>query len=1017
MAGRETSTELIGRERELAQVDEARADAAAGRPRLLVVGGEAGIGKTRLIEAAADRARTDGWRVLIGGCLDIGDGGLPYLPLAEALRSLVRGTSAGDLDALLGPGRADLAAILPELAETTSASPAESSPLEAPTTIRPSDLSQQMLFERMLQLVSRLGEAAPTLVVIEDIHWIDNATRDMLRFLARNLTVERVVGVLTMRLDALAPDDAILTWLAEVGRVPGSGRIDLVRLGRDDVRRQLESIAGQAPQDELVDRIWHRSEGNPMFVEELFSASSTGGSDDRPATLDGMLLTRIAALSSDARRVIAAVAVAGRPVDERLLADVLETDEVVVDERLREAMSHGVIAIEKASGRYRFRHELLREAVETELLPGERRALHERFARALGARPDLADPTAAGAAAELAHHWLGAGRSTEAFEASLDAAAAAATVHAHGDAHRHFEKALELEASLPTGERLSTSEALSLRRRAADEADLAREFDRAMALTREALAMVDPAADPATAGFLHGRLGYLLWASERGEAALDQHRQAVQLVPDQPPTAARARVLAGLGGALMGAAHWAESRDVSLAAVECAVAAGARVEESRARNLLGSDLVAMGEIEAGLDELRRARAIAEGIERDARPPDILMIAHHNLALALLLADRFEEALAEAEAGLAEARRTGLERRYGLDLSALAGDILLRQGRWDEADEVTGAALGLVPARAGTMYLRTIRGRLEAWRGEVDRAGARLADLETGGADADQIADLAISKAETALAAGHPDHAAAAIEGGIEAMTGLDDLFWMAPLIGVGMRSAADEAEFARATHRGELLAAALATGARLEAMREPLAARAVTATARAWIVAAAAEHGRLEGESDPARWATAAEAWDAVPDPYRAAIARFRLAEAELRRTGVRADVGAKLRSAHEVATRLSARPLAESIQRLAARARIDLGLAAVTRRSDAAPLQPASETLTPEAGQVLGLSVREVEVLKLVAAGMSNGDIAERLFISRKTAAVHVTHILDKLGVSNRVEAAMVAERAGLAP
>ena len=187
--------------------------------------------------------------------------------------------------------------------------------------------------------------------------------------------------------------------------------------------------------------------------------------------------------------------------------------------------------------------------------------------------------------------------------------------------------------------------------------------------------MVDPDADPVTTGVLHSSIGYLQWSLGQGEAALASHELAVALVPSEPPSAERAKVLGGLAGALMGEGRWAPSRVVGEAAVECAVAAGATVEESRARNILGSDLVALGHSDAGIEQLRQACRLAAASGR----VDMLIVGHHNLALNLAASDQLEASLEEARTGLAVARDAGVERRFGQDLAALAGDALTRLG--------------------------------------------------------------------------------------------------------------------------------------------------------------------------------------------------------------------------------------------------------------------------------------------------------------------------------------------------
>jgi DNA-binding CsgD family transcriptional regulator/tetratricopeptide (TPR) repeat protein len=735
-----------------------------------------------------------------------------------------------------------------------------------------------------------------------------------------------------------------------------------------------------------------------------------------------MLLGRVVALPPESLPVLRALAVAGRPTDEPLLAEVLGRPIAEVMDGLRTAVERDVVTQDPTDGRYRFRHELLREVVESELLAGERRSLHRQFAAVLAGRPDLAEPTPAGAPAELAHHWLEAGRVREAHAAFLAAGAAAEAVSAHADAHRSYERAIELEARLQIGERPSADEVLELRRRAADAADFAGDLDRAVELTREAIALVDPVADPGTAAILHGRLGYVLWASGNGEASLHEHRAAVDLVPPEPPSAVRARALAGHAGALMGAARWAEAREAAEAAVAVAVSVGAPAEEIRARNVLGSVLVALGDLDAGVDQLRRARELAERLGG----PDALIVARHNLALHLLLGDRFDEGLIEARAGLDVARRTGLERRFGMDLAALAGQILLRLGRWDEADAMTHDALALDPTGTGSVYLATVRARIAALRGAAADAIDQLARFDAATLDPDVAAELSFVRAEAALLAGRPDTASIAVGEGLRAMDELGDVLWTVPLLGLGMRAAADLAAAASATRSDARLEEARELARSLGVAIAAVQGRSISRTASAWLCEVAASAARLDGTSDPAAWAAATSAWAAVPDGYRAAEARFREAEAVLIRDGTRGAAGPLLREAGAVARELGARGLADAVEGLASRARIVLVPGPGPEPLTVAPGSAEGTAEGPTGGrgpiddgarlrEVLGLSSREMEVLALVAAGLSNGEIAARLFITRKTAAVHVTHILDKLGVSNRVEAAVVAERAGL--
>jgi len=1016
---------LVGRDAELARLLDAVEVAATGRPQLVVISGEAGIGKSRLLTELVARCRAGGSQILAGGSLDIGDAGMPYLPLAEALRGLARTTPPDELASLLGPTRDDLATIAPELA------PAGAHMVERPDV---TSTGQARLFERVLELIGRLGETRPTIVVLEDAHWIDRATRDLVTFLVRNVTTERVAAFLSVRTEDLPSGHPSLAWLAELERAPGGMRMSLDPLDRDGIVDQLTAIAGDAPDPDILDRIWSRSEGNPFFAEELFAATAGDGRSDRmtggeSSTLIEILRGRLRGLTSGTHEVVRAAAIAGREVDERLLAAVLDRPIGDVRASLHEAIERHVL-VEEPSGALRLRHALLRDVVDRGLLSGERRDLHARFAETLSADASLADPNPAASAGELAHHWAAADRIAEAYEAAIAAAAAADAIHAYADAHTEYERAIDLEARLPAGQRPAAAD-LDLRRRAAEAADLAGALPRATVLTNEALALADP-ADRETRGLLHSRLGYLLWAGGDAEAGVAAHRTAVELVPHDPPSSARARVLGGLAGSLMGPGGYDESAALAAAAIACARTAGAVAEEARARNVLGFDLVAMGDVDAGLDELRRSRELAV----QGGPPDMIVVAHYNLALNLAEAGRLEDALDEALAGREAGRRYGLDRRFGFDLAALAGDVLIRLGRWAEADRVTSEALGLDRRGLGSAFLSAVRGRLEALRGDLERASRRFEKADTIGAaeDPDLAAYVGAGRAEIALARDQPLAALEVVERALASEEASHSLFVRVPLLALGLRAAADLSARARAARQDALAAEIVARVARLQTALDDAARRVSAVPTIALVEMARAEGGRLDpqapdrasrssGPADAAaqRWIALAAQFEELGDRFHAAYARWRAGEAELQARGTRGEAEPLLRSAHEAAVELGAAPLAGEIAALARRARVSLDAPVVPPAPESPPAAP--DAAAPEARggatalRQAGLSQREIEVLRLVAGGRTNGQIAERLFITRKTAGVHVTHILDKLGVTNRVEAAMVAARVGLSP
>ncbi|HEU4572036.1 MAG TPA: AAA family ATPase [Candidatus Limnocylindrales bacterium] len=979
---RRSSPVIIGRDRELREIEAVRERAAAGQPQVVIVRGEAGIGKSRLVDEVAARARAAGDRVLHGTCLDLDGDSVPYLPIVGALRGVVGLGDDPMLDPLFGQ-------------EATS---------ERSVVSGASGADRARLFERFLSLLGELSAESPVLAVIEDAHWIDPATRDLLTFLVRNVTSERVTAILTCRTEDLPRGDPVAAWLADIGRVPAATRIELGRLRTSDVLDQLEAIAGEPVDPGTAVEIARRSDGHPLFAEELLAAEP---SEVMPPSLGEILLARVASVGDGTLAVLRAAAVAGGDVDEELIVRVLDQPELAIAAALREAVDRGVVAVDP-DGSHRFRHDLFREVIERELTAGERRHLHERIARALEAAPGPGGPTPA-TVAEIARHWHAADVPPEAYRTALAAATAAERMNAFGDAQRHLDRALAREGQLPADLAPTVDDRIALRRRAATIADLAGDLPRAEALLHEAIGLADDGMSPETRGVLHAQLGVLTWASGRGEAALREHELAVDLVPADPPTGARANVLGGLAGALMGLGRFDASRPVAEAAILAARAAGAGAEEARGRMILGSDLVALGEIDPGLDELSAAHAI---VPKDR--VELRVVTGHNLALNLLAADRLEEALGVATDTRRITREVGLERRYGMDLAALEADIRFRLGRWDEADAVTRAGLALDQRGRGSPYLAIVRARLAANRGAVEEAEARLGHVSIAELDPDVAVIHAVASVETALLRGETGAACELAAGALAAFSGAGIEAWALPLVAFGLRAAGDLAETASAARDADATAAAHLLADAIDGHAHAFATSAIagTATARAWLATARAEGLRARDEPAADAWTEAVTAWDEAGGRFGGADARLRLAVARLRQAGVKADVRSLLADAWQTARELGAEPLRADVEAAARRARIPLA-AETPVASEPSPEQPAPPAHAPASRH--GLSPRELEVLRLVAAGRSNGEIGEELFITRKTAGVHVTHILDKLGVGNRVEAAMVAARLGL--
>jgi DNA-binding CsgD family transcriptional regulator/tetratricopeptide (TPR) repeat protein len=1007
-----TSPRFVGRGADLDALVAAFRDAAEGHPRVVLVTGASGIGKSRLVAEFADGVRADGGRVLAGSCFDVIGAALPYGPIVSVLRDLVAATPPADLARVLGPARADLCRLLPELADP------EPPPAAAPGAADVADDLQEgraaaRLLDHVLVVLGRAASSAPTVVAIDDAQWLDPASRDLVAFLAGALRSECVLVVLTYRAQYLPRGHPVVAWLTDLRRRPLVTTIELAPLSADDTSAQLAAILGTSVAADVAGRIHQRSEGNPLFTEELVGAIRAG-SDALPALLGDALLAAVHRLPADAVEVLAVAAIAGRPIDEPFLAAVLGDEEGAYVGPVRAAVEAQVLV--PAGDVYRFRHGLFAEAVAGALTPGERRTLHARIAAALDGDPDLTEGGRTAVAGESADHWRAAGRPREAFRRNVEAAGAAAALYAVQAAWDRWEQAISIVDGLaadghaPMLETVGLSEPDLLLRGAA-AASLAGAHDRAVSLADRALAAAQAGgdADPIRSGLMESERARILWDAGRFEAARDAQRAAFAATSAASP-AERAPVMSRYATMLLWEGRIEESNAVARAAVDAARTAGLRSVEAAALESLGTGLWLAGSIGEAIDRLREARtsaAVAGGVEGQ-------LFASDALAECLIDADRFDEALAVATEAAAVATRHGLDRSFGAMFRGNAAYALFLLGRWSEADEVTASGIDV---GHGRVWALAVRARLLIAMGRSSDARTVLDAVEAmTREDLPDIARLecALPRAEALLVG---DDAASAVRVVSEALalpaphTGL-----RLSLAAVGARSSADLAAAARA-RRDAAGEAGAESGAspfadEAAAQRENLSRwdeRPRSKLAMADLVEA--EIARLAGPVDPSRWAAIRAAFADAGIPAAVAYAELREAEALLEREGVRSTAaGDLLREAEGRATAIGAVPLATDIRALARHARVDLGPSA--RPTAVEPAHAAPKRRAPDD---FGLSARERQVLELVAAGRTNGQIALELFISLKTASVHVTHILNKLGASNRVEAAMIAERAGL--
>jgi DNA-binding CsgD family transcriptional regulator/tetratricopeptide (TPR) repeat protein len=982
VATRVTSSRFIGRSRELAELEAALADASAGRPSLAFIAGESGVGKTRLLQELERGALAAEARVVSGECVALGDDELPYAPIVAALRSLTRD---GDpvLDELGPATRAGLASLLPELAPAT-----------APPVMDRDEPAQSRVFEALLTLLDLLGRHEPVLLAIEDLHWADASTRAFLSFLARSLRSERVLLVASYRPDELHRRHPLRPLLAELERGPRARRIELVPLTRSELAQQLEDILGAAPDDGRVSRMYARSEGNPLFTEELLAAG-LDGRGELPPTLRDALMVRIEALPQDAQEVLRVLS-AGRSLDHAVLAEASGLESGALREALREAAAGHVITADD-EGNYAFRHALLREVVHDDLLPGEHTELHLALARALEHRMQ-AQGGSARLAAGIAHHYLSAGDQPAAFAAAVRAADKADEVHAHGEAATLYERALQLWSRVPEPEALAGIDHAALLSKAANAHN---DKARAEALYEAALSEIDETADRHRAADLLERLANVRWGLGAAERSLATLERGLALLPDEEDCSAERAMLLGLRAKfLMLRGRHRSAVEAARAALDAAEAAGEPAARSRALNAMGTSLMALGEVDRGAGKLREALelAVANGCLPEVRA------AYINLADLLHQRGRSEEGRAVAHEGAERTAGTGGSSAW---VSTVEAEIALDTGDWVFAERhlpdpgpVTGTTFVNFALRHAELALG---------KGHSSRARELLDEVDAAAVNIDEPQFLGVMgalRAELERRAGDLDAARAAIRRALDRIeTCTDDVVRLARVAAVGVVVEADAAQRACDLGDDEERRRALME-AEFHLGRTGAAAEDGGPVEDAWLRSAEAEHARANGNADPALHEIAARAWEEVQRPYPAALMRWRAGDAHVA-AGEREAAVAALARAHEVASTLGAGWLRDEIEGLAARARL------VLSGSDGTAAEPVTAPAADE--DPFGLTPRERQVLVLVAEGRTNREIGDSLFMAEKTASVHVSRILAKLDVRSRTEAAAVAHRLGL--
>jgi DNA-binding CsgD family transcriptional regulator/tetratricopeptide (TPR) repeat protein len=814
----------------------------------------------------------------------------------------------------------------------------------------------------------------------------------------------------TYRTDELDERHPFLALLAELDRSDGVERLELARFTRSEVHDQLAGILGGPPSRPLVVRLHERGGGNAFFTEELL-ADAERGEGRIGLTLRDVLRARVGRLSTASRDVLRVVAVAGLSATHDVLAAVTGLDPLAVSAALREAIERHLLRAGEDEV-MQFRHGLLREAVFGELLPGERVALHAAVAAAIEAAHGGGDLDSA-AASELAHHWHEARDAGRALPAQVRAGLAAVRVSAFGNALAHYEIASRL---WPSGaETVEGMTRQDLRVRTADAAALTGAYHRAIALIGEALDE-DAAAppDPARTGAVLERLAIYHLGSGNPDAAQPAARRALELLPTDRPSPARAQVLGILAHALGLQCHFVESDRLAEEALATARAAGSAAAEIRALGCIGRNAASVGNAESGVRTLREAWALARSVGDLSGAAEIAL----ELALALHWAGDLAEACLVADEAIVESGRWGIE-GFGDALRAIRGVSAFRLGRWAEADAWITLALERDPVGSPGVLAHGARALLDLGYGRLDSAAEHLEVVLLMCRDFTATAygwtDLYSSIAMLCIARGQPLEAIESVRESLARSAEPERDVHMRVSHRLAIRAAADLAEIARPLGDAAGLEVALAIGREFdERLRQHAElVRALPGGGDPHLALdealATAELSRLTGRSDAARWAAAAVAADRLDHPHEAAYSRFRQAEALLLTRGSRAAAQAAAADAYATAVTLGATPLQGELERLATRSRFELERAA-TPVAAAPSAEPRRRRGSP-----FRLTRREQDVLERVTRGHTNREIATDLFISEKTASVHVSNIKSKLGASGRAEIAAIAVRLGL--
>ena len=952
---------MVGRGEELAALQRLALAAADRRPGIAVIEGEAGIGKSRLVEELVAEL-APGSLVVRGNCSPVAGRDIALGPFVDALGDLLRSIGPEALEDAAGAGRTTLATLLPELG------PAHVEPSFEPAG------DQRDGYVAVAQALRRVAATRPVLLVIEDVHWADQSSLDLLTYLARTLREEQLAVVVTVRTPDPAYDD-VRACVSDLARLPLATRMALARLDDAEAAAQVRNLDVMDAHDEgRVARIVELSEGVPLLVEELVDAPTLEAEE----VAERVFGHRVASLPEAGRAVVEAAALGVAAASAADLAAVAPVDGTSFDEGLARAVSAGVVT--RYGQTVEFRHALFRDAVLARLAPHVSRRLHAAWADVVRRQPASLTQ-----AITLAHHLAEAGDAAGALDACLAAADIGDPLGAFPEVFRMLLKASELWPRVPDAESRTGRDLAALLAEAAEAAIVGEgRAAEGKELLRRARAALPPDAPRSRWAWLDLVWNWGSWND--GEPTLTD-AELLAVVEAIPPEPQRLRWWAceSAAEALLDAGR----------ADEAETYVGELLEMAAGHDAMANALRFQARLESARGRHAEAVEIARDAVRRADRSGVFMWRARcrvTLWLRLYCVGELQEAaqVAEQAVTLFGGDRPGAVPLDWAENACNLAELLLDLGRWQDADRHATAVLEAGNVRESMqVWARGVRLLLSVRRGADFRMGVRPAN---GGRLAGRSYFMFDEQVEAELCRSTGD-----LEGARSALRPVLELeppVWNAPMaLRVMALAAAIEADGVRdaGTDASEE-AHWVASRARylLDALPSDMPMSAAFAeTARAHLVT-------CEGEQSPEVWASVVERWRVLGMPFELGWALLRLGESAARE-GHSCQARDAWDEALRIGNKVGALPLVAAAESAARRARVRL---------------PTIPSRTPTS---FGLTTRELEVLRLLAGGATNSAIAQQLFMSPKTASVHVSHVIAKLGVANRTEAAAIAHKSGL--